>query len=232
MAIFDEQVLEPFSARGLGGSGIASRQIQAENLPDLSAAVRQSQLTQQNLADQQKAALAALAVKNYKAPSIRGAVRDVAKFDPTKPSAAFVSTKAPSTQGVPTQGKRFGITATTNNDQSVTKEFMDFADAIEYVKELQRRGLQVAIPGLQDGLTPEEALQLQKLGVFNISDSGLLQNMFGVSKRKGVFEQLEARAPNRFDKVDIGKLKPSPSSIIDAQNLNNRQNDYRLTGGF
>lgn len=54
MAIFDEQVLEPFVAKGLGNSGIASRQIRASNLPDLSAAVRQSIATQENLADQQK----------------------------------------------------------------------------------------------------------------------------------------------------------------------------------
>lgn len=73
MAIFDEQVLEPFVAKGIGNSGVASRQIQATNLPDLSAAVRQSQMTQQNLSDQQSATMRALAIKNYKAPSIRGA---------------------------------------------------------------------------------------------------------------------------------------------------------------
>jgi len=54
MAIFDEQILEPFVAKGIGNSGVASRQVQATNLPDLSAAVRQSAATQQNLSDQQK----------------------------------------------------------------------------------------------------------------------------------------------------------------------------------
>lgn len=46
MAIFEEQVLEPFVARGIGNSGVASRQIQATNLPSLSAAVRESSATQ------------------------------------------------------------------------------------------------------------------------------------------------------------------------------------------
>lgn len=59
MAIFDEQVLEPFVAKGVGNSGIASRQIQAGNLPNLSAAVRESITTQENLAEQQKALSAA-----------------------------------------------------------------------------------------------------------------------------------------------------------------------------
>lgn len=59
MAIFDEQVLEPFVARGVGNSGVASRQIQAGNLPDLSAAVRQSVVTQQNLDEQRTNALKA-----------------------------------------------------------------------------------------------------------------------------------------------------------------------------
>lgn len=54
MAIFEEQVLEPFVAKGIGNSGVASRQIQAGNLPDLSAAVRQSQISLQNLASQRE----------------------------------------------------------------------------------------------------------------------------------------------------------------------------------
>jgi hypothetical protein len=54
MAIFDEQVLEPFVAKGIGDSGVASRQIQASNLPDLSAAVRESAATQQELQRQQE----------------------------------------------------------------------------------------------------------------------------------------------------------------------------------
>jgi len=52
--------------RGMGNSGVASREIQASNLPDLSAAVRTSQQTQQNIADQQKASLSALAIANMR----------------------------------------------------------------------------------------------------------------------------------------------------------------------
>lgn len=48
MAIFEERILEQFMPRGMGSSGVASREIQASNLPDLSAAVRTSAMTRQN----------------------------------------------------------------------------------------------------------------------------------------------------------------------------------------
>jgi hypothetical protein len=64
MAIFDEQVLEPFVAKGIGNSGVASRQIMAGNLPDLSAAVRQSAVTQQNLQDQKNSSMKAMQIAN------------------------------------------------------------------------------------------------------------------------------------------------------------------------
>jgi hypothetical protein len=58
MAIFDEKILEQFMPRGMGNSGVASREVQASNLPDLSAAVRASSATQANLADQRASAIA------------------------------------------------------------------------------------------------------------------------------------------------------------------------------
>lgn len=47
MAIFDEQIYEPFVARGLGLSGLAARQVMASNLPSLQGAINQSTATRE-----------------------------------------------------------------------------------------------------------------------------------------------------------------------------------------
>jgi hypothetical protein len=66
MAIFEEQVLEPFVNRGVGNSGVASRQIQAGNLPDLQAAVRQSGETQANIQRERENQAKSSALLNYR----------------------------------------------------------------------------------------------------------------------------------------------------------------------
>lgn len=60
MAIFEERVLEPFVAKGLGNSGIASREIQVSNLPDLQRNIAQSTATRSNLQKEQIAKLASM----------------------------------------------------------------------------------------------------------------------------------------------------------------------------
>lgn len=64
MAIFDEKVLEQFMPRGMGNSGVASREIQATNLPNLSAAVRESEMALQNLQNQRLSTTKGLSIKN------------------------------------------------------------------------------------------------------------------------------------------------------------------------
>lgn len=59
MAIFEEQILEPFVGRGIGNSGVASRQIQASNLPDLRSAILTSNAQQDELARQSNATIQA-----------------------------------------------------------------------------------------------------------------------------------------------------------------------------
>lgn len=91
MAIFEEQTLEPFVSRGIGNSGVASRQIQATNLPSLSASIRESAATQENLNKQQRALNVAQSISqfNSKLPDLAKSI--LAERENQRPSISNIN---------------------------------------------------------------------------------------------------------------------------------------------
>lgn len=209
MAIFDERVLEPFVDRGLGTSGVASREIQASNLPSLSAAIRTSSATMENDAAQrnyENKVKSSINLRSTFGQNVGGS--GSSGYDPRKATAAFIST--PLEPGASAFAPRYGISYSTNNGQHETKKFINFKEAADFVKTLQRRGIQVASPGVQMGLSNQEALRLKELGVFNLSDPTLLENISGVSVRAGMFGGKPLIRGTGADPVKLSRLASLP----------------------
>lgn len=188
-----DRVRDDLTNRGIRG-GVVSRAIERTGLPSASAAastasgIRNVQKQKQQSASGAQGLVArAGALAGLRGSRGAGRAQGPPQFDPSRPQGVVVSNKGTGRAGE----NKFGLTVNVGGrGQRQTFQFTDFKSLQDKAKELQEQGVQIVIPGVQEGFEANDLQSLVKGGAFRRSDPATVKSFLGQNRRTGIFEQV------------------------------------------
>ncbi len=202
MAREDERIMEKFVARGTGE--LAGRDLQRANAPQLGNALTESQIirSREDKSRQQQSLIKQFA-NQPKPQRVQGGG---GVSNPNAPTA-LIRAVDPGKQFAGTSDKFMLNYDKEGAEQSLS--FGDFNTLVDKIKELKAKGVNIQLPGIQEGFDQASFKALQDLGVVNTTERDSLISAFGRANRQdNIF------GPRALSNSKQGETRSNPNTAL------------------